>query len=97
MASIYRRQKRIAELFKLWSAPPMALKKLFEDHAMDILILQVDLAREGEQWELLANFCATIITREMKSTGNISPICSVAWSVWSGFLNAVPHLYPTHE
>jgi N-terminal acetyltransferase B complex non-catalytic subunit len=97
MASIYGRQNRIAELFALWDAPPVALQKLFEDHAEDIMILQVDLAREGAQWQLLADRCERIVTQETQSIGNISHVCSVAWSVWSGLIMAFHHLYPKHE
>jgi N-terminal acetyltransferase B complex non-catalytic subunit len=94
MASIYQRQNRVAELFKLWDEPPEALQKVFDDHGTDILILRADIARDCKEWVLLAEMCIAIINRETEPTGNITHISAVAWSIWSGFVKAIQELYP---
>jgi N-terminal acetyltransferase B complex non-catalytic subunit len=97
MASIYQRQNRVAELFKLWAEPPESLRKVFKDHETDILILQADIARDCKKWTLLADTCISVIEREMEPTGNITHISSVAWSIWSGFVKAVKEISPLEE
>jgi N-terminal acetyltransferase B complex non-catalytic subunit len=97
MASIYSRQRRVGDLFELWQNPPANLRKVFEDHELDILILKADVAQACGEWGLLSELCGNVITRELEPTGSIARISSVAWTIWSGFVKAIQETNPPSE
>ncbi|KAF2684778.1 hypothetical protein K458DRAFT_26708 [Lentithecium fluviatile CBS 122367] len=97
MTFIYSRQNRIDELFDAWSKPPPVLKKLFDDHRMDILISLVKVAHGAGNWATAAGMCVQIVQKELEPDGNIAHVCSTAWSIWSTLLEAMPLVYPQHE
>lgn len=103
MAAIYQRQKRCAELFKLWEQPPAAIKKVIDSHSWDFELLKIEVAHQQEEWKLLETTCTNLISKIWQESDPaavgalIHDICTITWKVWQSLLDAASHLYSQSE
>lgn len=98
MAEIYTRQNRLGELAELWKNPPQALKRVWEDDRVGLNIILVNAAQKAQWWVLLSAISEDFIRVELEMpSAKMKQICSVAFSIWNGFMKATNELYSPPE
>ena len=104
MATIYGRQGRVAELFKLWGDPPPPVQKIIAGAYRDYGLLMLEVAHRQSEWKLVEKICYWILEAMDPKPGDsekygetMLDICRTCWTVWKSLMEATTHLHPGAE
>lgn len=105
MASIFERQKNLAQLSDRWRSPPDHLRPLLQLHRDDLDGVLTRAYRANKDWSALKDHCIRLITETTSKLASVDDkrgsipreLCAWHWETWDALLSASNTAYARPE